>query len=215
MSEYSFVKKGKLVLKGEKSEKKKKKKKKDKDRKINDNEETQNDEDRSAHGGWGKVFSVKEIIGPVAIEFVTGTYVKALDNGLFTLGAPHDHGEGPAPEEILTAVPVNETKVAFKSGYDKYLGVNKNGIVTGRADAIGPLEQWEPVFQDGKMALLSSSNCFMCLKDEDDSIAALNTTAGEKEMLSIRSQKEKVARVAPDMPSEEMGSVKEIERNYV
>jgi hypothetical protein len=42
---------------------------------------------------------------------------------------------------------VNDVKVAFKSGYDKYLRVDKDGTVTGRSDAVGPMEQWEPIFQ--------------------------------------------------------------------
>lgn len=90
---------------------------------------------------------MEEIVGAVAIEFGDHTYVKALDNGLFTLGAPHNEGEPPSPEEILTAVPINEQKIALKSGYGKYINVDKNGIVTGRSDAIGAMEHWEPVFQ--------------------------------------------------------------------
>ena len=98
-------------------------------------------------GGWWKVSAVSEITGTVAIQYGKQTYVKALDNGLFTLGAPHDEGEGPSPEEILTAFPVNETKVALKSGYGKYLGVDQKGMVIGRSDAVGAMEQWEPIFQ--------------------------------------------------------------------
>lgn len=98
-------------------------------------------------GGWWKVKNVFEITGTIAIEFGNRTYLKALDNGLFTLGAPHDEGDGPAPEEILTAFPINETKVALKSGYGKYLGVDKKSVVIGRSDAVGPIEQWEPIFQ--------------------------------------------------------------------
>lgn len=79
--------------------------------------------------------------------------MKALDNGLFTLGAPHNEGDGPSPEEILTAVPINEHKFALKSGYGKYLNVDKNGIVTGRSDAIGAQEHWEPVFQVSKLSI--------------------------------------------------------------
>jgi hypothetical protein len=56
-------------------------------------------------------------------------------------------GEGPSPEEVLTALKVNETKIALKSGYGKYLKVDKEGIVTGRSDAVGAMEQWEPIFQ--------------------------------------------------------------------
>jgi protein FRG1 len=73
--------------------------------------------------------------------------MKALDNGLFTLGSPHDKGEGPNPEEILTAFSVNESKIALKSGYGKYIGVDKKGVVVGRSDAVGAMEQWEPIFQ--------------------------------------------------------------------
>lgn len=56
-------------------------------------------------------------------------------------------GESPLPEEILTAITVSETKIALKSGYGKYLGVDKDGTIVGRSDAIGPLEQFEPIFQ--------------------------------------------------------------------
>lgn len=56
-------------------------------------------------------------------------------------------GDGPLPEEILVAIAVSETKISFKSGYGKYLGVEKDGTIVGRSDAIGPLEQFEPIFQ--------------------------------------------------------------------
>lgn len=98
-------------------------------------------------GGWWKVKNISEVTGTVAIEIGNQTYMKALDNGLFTLGAPHAEGEGPSPEEILTAFPISETKIALKSGYGKYLGVDKKGTVIGRNDAVGSIEQWEPIFQ--------------------------------------------------------------------
>jgi hypothetical protein len=57
-------------------------------------------------------------------------------------------GSGPDPEEVLMAVQVGDTKVAFKSGYEKYVRVEaREGSVNGTSDAIGPMEQWEPVFQ--------------------------------------------------------------------
>lgn len=214
MSEYNVVKKGRLVLKGEKPSKKKKKHK-DKEKKKSNEEEPLQDEDKVAHGGWRKANVICDINGSVCIEFGNRTYVKALDNGLFTLGAPHDEGDGPLPEEILTAVPVNDSRVAFKSGYDKYLGVSKDGLVIGRADAIGSLEQWEPVFQDGKLALLSSTNCFMSIRDEDDSVVAMSRQAGSREMCSVRTQKFEETSKKPELPPEERGSVAEIELNYV
>lgn len=105
------------------------------------------DEDAVVHGGWWRATKFEDITGTVAIEFGKRTYIKSLDNGLFTLGAPHDEGDGPAPEEIFTAIAINERHIAFKSGYGRYLKVEKDGIITGRSEAVGGLEQFEPVFQ--------------------------------------------------------------------
>lgn len=77
-------------------------------------------------------------------------------NRLFTLGAPHNQGEGPDPEEIFTAFPINERKVSFKSGYGKYLKIEKDGMVTGRSEAVGSMEQWEPVFEVRRHKILAS-----------------------------------------------------------
>ncbi|XP_067890582.1 protein FRG1 isoform X2 [Heterodontus francisci] len=141
MAEYACVKSTKLVLKGMKSEKKKKKKGK---RKREEEEQV-----FDIIGGWWAVQNFGEITGTVAIEMGTGTYVHALDNGLFSLGAPHkEDNETPDPPEQLTAIKLSETRIALKSGYGKYMGINSDGVVTGRSDAIGSREQWEPVFQD-------------------------------------------------------------------
>lgn len=45
-------------------------------------------------------------------------------------------------------IPFCACRLALKSGYGRYLGINSEGLVVGRSDAIGPREQWEPVFQD-------------------------------------------------------------------
>ena len=45
-------------------------------------------------------------------------------------------------------VQCSETKVALKSGYGRYVGVNTSGELIGRAEAIGPRETWEPVFEE-------------------------------------------------------------------
>lgn len=176
MSEYDIVRRGKLVLKGETSKyvlfvfglrlcwkytstykffsftknftnRKRKHKHSKKDKQEKDSGKAVVDEDAVRHGGWWKAQKFEEITGSVALEFGNRTYITALDNGLFTLGAPHDEGDGPAPEEIFTAFPINDSKVAFKSGYGKYLRVEKDGMVTGRSDAVSAVEQFEPVFQ--------------------------------------------------------------------
>jgi len=44
-------------------------------------------------GGWWKVKHIEEMTGSIAIEFGNQMYVKALDNGLFTLGTLHREGK--------------------------------------------------------------------------------------------------------------------------
>lgn len=79
-----------------------------------------------------------------AEEFLNSVSIKYLHLFLTPLCVA---GDGPSPEEVLTAVPAGEERIAFKSGYNKYLGVDGAGRVVGRADAIGPREMWLPVFQ--------------------------------------------------------------------
>lgn len=43
-------------------------------------------------GGWWSVQNFSQISGALAIEFGERCYIKALDNGLFVLGPPHDEG---------------------------------------------------------------------------------------------------------------------------
>ncbi|KAM9663069.1 protein FRG1 isoform 2-T2 [Morphnus guianensis] len=142
MAEYSCVKSTKLVLKGAKE--KSKKKHKEKKRKREEDAAEQLD----IVGNWWAISNFGEITGTIAIEMDKGAYIHALDNGLFTLGAPHKDDEGPSPPEQFTAVKLSDTRIALKSGYGKYLGINSDGLVVGRSDAIGSREQWEPVFQD-------------------------------------------------------------------
>ncbi|KAK0079073.1 hypothetical protein PV325_001754 [Microctonus aethiopoides] len=211
MSEYDKVKVGKLRLKGEKIKSKKRKHKKqgkdERDSEVTDNDTIQ-------HGGWWKIKNFSDITGTVAIEFGNNSYIKALDNGLFTLGAPHDEGDGPAPEEILTAFPINETKIALKSGYGKYIGVDKKGHVIGRSDAVGAMEHWEPVFQDDKLAILGNNGCFLSVTDDDD-VACIKETAGPTEYICLRSIVQRVDDPNKGVPTEEQGSLNEVEINYV
>jgi len=212
MSEYNKVRVSKLVLKNEKV---KKKKKKDKSKNKNEKVNVEENQDKLNHGNWAEAKLVSEISGPVAFEFGLQTYVTAMDNGLFTLGPPHNEGEGPLPEEILTAISVSETRIALKSGYGKYLGVDKDGTIVGRSDAIGPLEQFEPVFQDNKLAILASTGCFISIRDEDDSLVAKSRTAGPNELVKVRLHAIENTEEEIDKLDEKKGNIKDIEKNYV
>lgn len=125
-------------------------------------------------------------------------------------------GSGPDPEEVLLAIKVTDTKIAFKSGFNKYLRVDsKDGVVRGISDAVGSMEQWEPIFQDGKLALLGANNRFMTLDEESESIMCNKQKAEATEMIKIRTQAEREEDMKPVIPDEEKGNVGQIELNYV
>ncbi|ODM95081.1 Protein FRG1 [Orchesella cincta] len=211
---YSIAKGGKLKLKGEKKVPKKKKRKAEDDKPGSSaSKRKEEEDDTEKHGGWWDAKKFEEMVGAVALEFRKQTYMKSLDDGSFTLGGPHDEGEGPHPEEIFTAIRINDDKIAIKSGYGKYLGVEKDGSITGRSDAVGAHEQWEPVINEGKMALLAHNGYFMSASPDDDSIVAQSRKAGDAEMVVMRCQTEKVEK--DDTPTEEKGSIRDIELNYV
>eukprot|EP00096_Caligus_rogercresseyi_P015486 TRINITY_DN7918_c0_g1_i1.p3 TRINITY_DN7918_c0_g1~~TRINITY_DN7918_c0_g1_i1.p3 ORF type:complete len:278 (+),score=69.55 TRINITY_DN7918_c0_g1_i1:56-889(+) len=225
---YRGSKSGKLVLKGDesKSRKKSKKHKKEKRRAEEESGGSSKSErkrlrleavrDREVHGGWWPVSDFKHITGPVVLQFGS-LYVKSLDDGSFGLGAPHGDGEGPDPEEILLAVRINDSKVAFKSGYDKYLRVDPTGgALRGISDAVGGTEQFEPVFQDGKLALLGPNNKFLSVDEQEgDTIVCDKSKAGVNEILYIRTNGEREEDKKKDKPEEESGSVGQVELNYV
>jgi len=218
MSEAYKHRSGKLCLKGEerkksKKSKKEKKEKKAKKRKHEDNSEKADEED---HGGWYQYKSVEEMKpGLTSIEFGDRAYVFSLDTGLFTLGVPRK-GEGengsPQPEEQYFLSKLSDTKIALKSGYGKYLAVAKSGEIMGRSDAITPLEQFEPVWQETegktKCAILAANGCFIEFNDEGDLIAE-NRTASENNFVCIRTNIPK-----PELnpiPLDERGTEEEVE----
>ncbi|CAF3230257.1 unnamed protein product [Rotaria sp. Silwood2] len=157
---------------------------------------------RVKHGGWWKVTKFHEINGNVAIEFGTNSYVHSLDNGLFCIGSTRSFGEGPEQQQILTAIRISENKIALKSGFRKYLAINKNGLVIGRSDAIGMREHFEPVFENGNLALSASNDKFIRFNDEGDPVA-MDDRATEGNFIQIQ------------LPVEEQGTIRETEINYV
>ncbi|XP_059178628.1 protein FRG1-like [Physella acuta] len=212
---YALVKGGKLNLKGHKTKKSKKHKShKRKHDGTPADASSKEREDTHKHGGWWEIKKFEDIAANVAIEFKDHTYITALDNGQLALGDSRKEGDGPDPAEVFTAIKINDTKVAFKSGYGKYWGVEANGQVVGVAEAMGSREQFEPVFQEGKLALCGCNNFFVSC-DEKGRVVCLSRTAGPNEMIKLRSNTVREKDPLEGVPSEDRGSVKEAEINYV
>ncbi|KAF2351125.1 Protein FRG1 [Trinorchestia longiramus] len=216
-AEYHKVKTGKLRLKGEKVKKHKSKKRKhDEEGSGSKSDQLSSfDVDMREHGGWWKTSATHEIKGNIAIQVGNGpVYVRAMDNGLFALGPPHDEGDGPSPEEVLTSLPTGDShKVAFKSGYGKFVGIDGKGKLVGRTEAMGPREMFTPVYENGETALLCANDCFMGVDDEDNIIAA-SSAVGATEKVTIRSNTVRGKDKKNEIP-EEQGTLKDIEKNYV
>jgi len=217
MSDYQLHSKGKLRLKGEAEKSKKRKQKKE--RRDHDEKKPRKvivDADAINNGGWWMCKEVSEISNQIAIQFGEHRFVKALDDGTFTLSAPHLKGEGPAFDEEFSAFIVNETKIYIKSGFGKFLKPEADGVVTGRSEAAGEKEIFEPIWQDGKMALLAANNCFVSIDEEDDALVALRKAVGANEVCIIRSNAYRGEVIASNAPIEEkIEDLDQVELNYV
>jgi len=220
MSEYQLHNKGKLKLKGEEEKSKKRKHKKEKKEKSEKkSKQIIVDEDAVANGGWWICKEVSEITGSIAIQFTNAgehRFVKAIDDGSFVLSAPHPKGEGPAFDEEFSAFIVNESKIFIKSGFGKYLRPESDGVVTGRSEAAGEKESFEPIWQDGRMALLAANNCFVSIDEEDDALVAIRKAVGPNEVCIIRSNAYRGEIISSSAPIEEkIEDLDQVELNYV
>ncbi|ELU02750.1 hypothetical protein CAPTEDRAFT_201566 [Capitella teleta] len=168
----------------------------------------------SEESGWYKVNEYDDIQGNFAIETDSMRYMEAIDNGLFKLGPEHEKGEGPGPEEIFTVIKTGDTKIVLKSGFDKYLSVDSRGRVAGRSDAIGSREQFEPVFEEGKIALLGCNNCFVAINEAGNFVCS-SLKASEENFVTLRCNVQKEKKSKDEVPTEEQGSLKDAEVNYV
>ena len=219
---YSMAKSSglKLKLKGE-SSLHKHKSKKSKKRKSEGDDERKDEllQDELNHAGGWLVENFQQISGAVFIEFQEYMYMHGLDNGVFVMGAPHEPTERPSMEEILTAVRVDDTHVALKSAYGKYLSVNSNGLVVARSEAISPKEYFEVIIDydyDGRKFFLKAYNDnFITVNNEGD-IVAQSDNKNEAE-LRIRSlNKRNTNSSKKELPEEEQAEdLTNVELNYV
>ena len=101
------------------------------------------------------------------------------------LGAPHSPEERPDTCELLTAVPIDEKHVAFKSAYGKYLSVNPRGLLIGRSEAISPKEYFKVEIDydyDGRKIYIKASNDNYLTVNHDGDMVALRDTKEDAEV---------------------------------
>lgn len=112
---------------------------------------------------------------------------------------------------------MNESKIYIKSGFGKYLAVDSKNMVVGRSDAAGSQECFEPVWDDGKMALQAANSCFLTIDPEDDQLIALNKSISNGNgVCIIRSNAYRGEIISKNAPIEEkVEDIDQIEVNYV
>eukprot|EP01147_Barroeca_monosierra_P010876 gene10876-2951_t len=137
-----------LKFKGKSDSFKMKKKKKAK-RKHKERE----DQENLRHGAWWYIRRPEDLSGNVIIESESGRYLIALDNGSISVSDTTEQSEGPDVQEIMTIIHVSENRIAIKTPFNRFLSVEQEtGHVTGLKEAIGPLELWQPIFDDEENA---------------------------------------------------------------
>ena len=69
--------------------------------------------------------------------------------------------------------------------------------------------------QDGKLAIQGYNNCFLSIDPKEDTFVANSKTVTDINIVQVRSQSVKEVNPLKDVPTEEQGSVSQIELNYV
>lgn len=78
------------------------------------------------------------------------------------------------------------------------------------------MEQFEPVFDSGKMAILTANSCFLSVDPEDDALVAVRKQVGAEEILTVRSCNARELEEVDDVPVEEKeDDLGLVEINYV
>lgn len=193
MDDYDIIKKSSLKFKGDKRNKKHKGDK-SKSKTLDESEialRNERIEDAENHGGWWKVDHFDQIQDAVAVEFTTGCYAKALDNGKIVLGDQHAPGDQPEEDEIFIAIRCSNNQVAFKTGFGRYLSVDEENKVMGLSKAMGERELFLCVFEDDKLALCSSNDKFIGPDNRTknngfEQIVAIAEKVGPNEIANLR-----------------------------
>lgn len=155
---------------GDKSKKhKKKRKRKHSEKEDLDYGESTDEKASVKHGKWYQIREMEQLQGVLFIQSCKNeAYLYAEPDATFKMGPTHASEsveDGPEPAELFLIVPAGTGLYALKSGYQRYVGMNVSGSLTGYAEAIGSLEQWtielDPITHTAQFK--SSTNKYMCV----------------------------------------------------
>ena len=93
------------------------------------------------------------------------------------------------------------------------LRINKEGYLMGVSDAVGSLELFEPVWEEGKCAVLGANGKFLSVDDEDLVLCSKHSV-GALEEVRIRSNKEREDVNKKSVNPDEVGSAADIELKF-
>ncbi|KAI6660000.1 Protein FRG1 [Oopsacas minuta] len=135
-------------------------------------------------GRWIPITNLEDVVGPVAFRTYTGGFMVANEEGTFW--TTPEGKEEPGNLEQFSLVIVSENKVTIRSPFNRYLGIDASGKVTGRSEAAGMREQFESVFEDGKVALLASNQRFLSFSANNDAVASTGQLTAVSEKAKLR-----------------------------
>eukprot|EP00040_Diaphanoeca_grandis_P040206 m.261585 g.261585 ORF g.261585 m.261585 type:complete len:274 (-) comp42460_c0_seq1:104-925(-) len=178
MDEYGKVRSGSLKLKGQKKMKKKGKRTGSKKA-----AKTDFDDLEIRHGQFWLVKTFEHMLGNVLLETHAGGYITALDDGSVTATLPrppdNEPENMPEPQDIVIMMKVNDSRVAFKTAYGRYISsAPDSGVVEARTEAMGVRELWQPMIKgDGVVQFRSADKKYLsamipgqpCKADSDSS----------------------------------------------
>lgn len=215
---------GPLRLKGTRSKLSKNQKHKSKPNLQSDSESNHTAQPTKAPTKWKHVCDIESIVGPVFFKACTGGLLKAFDNGKFSVGSDPFNDDGdyiPDNTELFNIVVISENRIAIKSPFNRYLGIDASGLVTGRSEASGVREQFEPVFQDGNLALIACNQRFITISSGQDTLAsdgeviATSETAVDREIFTLfctKNTEKKINELETELLERD---VIQIEKSYV
>ena len=89
---------------------------------------------------------------------------------------------------MLVAHSILPGVITLKSAYNKYLAADKFGILNAASEAIGPQQEWTPIFRPEGIAFQSKYEKFLKFEDDRNSLRADSESAGFCEIFHVYCQ---------------------------